>query len=151
LDDAAPRNELDPGLAQELVARVREVIGFEGDSAAEPAREAGEERPLRLDELDPRDCAARRRVAEVGEELDAVVRDEQRRVRALEARQVTDVGRVGDEKPLFERRAQTVDSIRGQGATLVAWTKSSAAPRLPRTGDSSVPRTRKPADSIASA
>ena len=50
-------------------------------------------------------------VAEVGEEPRAVLLDEERAVRALEAAEVADVRRVGDEQRLLEALAEAGDAV----------------------------------------
>src|SRR5439155_8845776 len=111
LDEAAPRDEVDAGRAEELVARIREVLPLEADAAGEEAGEPGVERALRLDELDPLDGAPGHGVAEVGEEPDALSIDDERGVCALEAAQVADVRRLGDEERLLQSRLQPFDAV----------------------------------------
>src|SRR3954447_21695478 len=85
---------------------VTDRIGLEPDRARELLGEGGVEVSLGLDELGPLDGPRGFRVTEVGEELHAVRLDEQRGIRAREARQVDDVRRRRDEQRLLQRLAQ---------------------------------------------
>src|SRR5438046_7913554 len=72
LHEVAARNELEPLRAQRLVLGEGDRVRLEADRTGEPLGQVGVEVPLRLDELDLGDPAARLRVAEVAEELRAV-------------------------------------------------------------------------------
>jgi hypothetical protein len=78
------------------------VVGFEGDGRigelAEASTQVPEQVALRLDDLDAFDRAGGLEVAPVRGENEAVASDDERRVRALEARQVADVDRPRDEE-----------------------------------------------------
>ena len=65
---------------------------------------------LRLHDLDAFDRARGLDVAEVGEELHALLIDEQRGVRAVEAGEIDDVLRVRDEERLLDQRAEAFDA-----------------------------------------
>ncbi len=102
LYETAARHELEPALLERLVLLVRERRGLEGEPAREALGELVEHGASRLHDLDVRHGARRLDVAEVGEELHALVVDEQRGVRAVEADEVEDVLRIRDEERLLE-------------------------------------------------
>ena len=93
------------------MARVSEIVRLEADPAREPLGQVGEERSLRLGELDPFDRPAGLGVAEVAEEAYALGLDQQRAVRALEADEIADVEAVRDEQRLLERGAESFNPI----------------------------------------
>ena len=127
-DEAAARDELDGTRAERLVSPVRDVVALEADPAGQASREILQERPLRLLELDALDGACGLGVTEVAEEADPILLNEESCVRALEAEQVEDVRRVGDEEWLLERRAQPLDA-RVHGVAPTRSTRNSSASR----------------------
>jgi hypothetical protein len=85
------------------------VVGLERHrrrrELSEPSADPCEQVPLRLDDLDARERPRRPDVAAVRGQDEPVTADEERRVRALEAREVAEVDRPGDEEA---RCAETV-------------------------------------------
>ena len=110
LDQAAARNELRAARGERLPRGVRERARLEADPAGEELGEVAVQIALQQLDLDALDGARALRVAEVGEQANAVGLDQQRRVRADEAGQVADVGRRADEERLLERLAQPIDA-----------------------------------------
>ena len=110
LDRAARRHELEPAVPEHLVESVRQYA-LERDSPRQLVGELGDQVPLRQHRFHPVDLARGLDVAKVGEEADAVVLHEECAVRALEAGEVADVGRVGDEERLLEQLPQSCDAI----------------------------------------
>jgi hypothetical protein len=96
------------------------VIGLVGDrrdgELSQPLADPAEQVPLRLDDLDAREPAGRVDVAPVRGEHQAIGPDEQRGVRALEAREVAEVYRPGDEEArcaeTVQLGSQSLDPIR---------------------------------------
>ena len=119
LDETAARHQAHTGLAEDLVVRVADRVGLEPDRVGDPTGEVAVDEALGLLDLHPCELPCPLGVAEVGEEPDAVLLHENRGVRALEARQVEDVGRRGDEQRLLEQRPQPVYSrVRNSSASL---------------------------------
>ena len=110
LDGTARRHEVEPAVAQHLVEPVRKHA-LERDAPGEHVGELRDQVPLRQHGLDALDRLRGLEVAEVGEEARAVLLDEERAVRALEAAEVADVRRVGDEQRLLEVLAEAVDAV----------------------------------------
>src|SRR5262249_32293300 len=101
LDEPAPRHERDPRIADALPAPVVEPTALEPDArAVQPLADGVEQEALRLDELDALDRARGLGVAKVREQQRLLVADEQRRVRALQSRQVAHVDARRDEQRL---------------------------------------------------
>jgi hypothetical protein len=94
-------------------------VGLEADRVRDPPGEASVDEALGLLDLETLDLAGPLQVTEVREEAGSIGRDEEGRVRALEAGQVEDVCRSGDEQGLFEQPAQPVYSrVRNSSASL---------------------------------
>ena len=110
LDEARVRHELEPAALERLEVGVDDVRRLERDPARQLLGERTDHAALRLHELDALDGTRRLDVPEVGEELDALLVDEQRRVRALEAGEVDDVLRRRDEERLLDQRAEAFDA-----------------------------------------
>jgi hypothetical protein len=91
------------------VAGDSDVVGLERHrrrgELSQPAADPGDQISLRLNHLDVRERPRRLDVAAVRGQNEPVAADEQRRVRALEAREVADIDRPGDEEA---RRAEPV-------------------------------------------
>ena len=119
LDKAAPWDEVHPGLSQELVVRVGHGVGLEPDRVGDPPGEVAVDEPLGLFDLHALQLARPLDVAEIGEEPHAIRLDEDSGVRALEAGQIEDVRRGGDEQRLLEQRPQAVyPRVRNSSASL---------------------------------
>jgi hypothetical protein len=101
--EAAARDGLDRPVAKHFVPGVWDEVGLEADRAREASRKIFQQRAFRLFELDSLDRARSLRVAKVGEEPQAIRLDQECRVRALEAEEVEDVRRIGDEQRFLER------------------------------------------------
>jgi hypothetical protein len=106
----ARRHEIEAAVPQHLVQAVRQHA-LECDPSRKVLGELGDQIALRHHGLDAVDLARGLDVAKVGEEAGAVVLDEERAVRALEADEVPDVGRIGDEQRLLELLAKPCDAI----------------------------------------
>ena len=108
-EHAGRGHEPDPFGGEGVVTGDRDVVGFEGDrrvgELVEASTQVPEQVALRLDDLDAFDRAGGLEVAPVRGENEAVASDDERRVRALEARQVADVDRPRDEEA---RRSEIV-------------------------------------------
>ena len=111
LDDAVRRNRFERSLPQDFPARVRDRGRLEADGAGQRLRELPDHIALRLHGLGLLDRARGLDVAEVGVEADAVVLDEQRAVRAVEADEVDDVHRVRHEERLFEPGLEACEAV----------------------------------------
>ena len=112
VDEAARRHELRGARAQPLPLEVRQHIGLELHAPLQPRADVGHHRALRHLHLDAGDAARRLGVAEVRVERRAAAGlDEQRGVRAVEARQVEDVRQVRDEQRRVEPRGQRVKTL----------------------------------------
>src|SRR5439155_6824778 len=111
LDEAAARDRLDRAGPQRLVAAVRDEIRLEADWTGQALGEILQQGALRLLELDPIDGASGLGVAEVAEQAHVLGLDEERCIRALEADEIEDVDRVGDEQRFLERLLQSPDSV----------------------------------------
>ncbi len=109
LDEPVRGDRLDPARVEPRVALEGERGRLEADRAREQLGQRLVEVALRLDELGALDRPAALGIAVVGEDPDALVVDQERRVRAREAREVAHVRRVGDEERLLELLAQLVD------------------------------------------
>jgi hypothetical protein len=119
LDETAARHQAHARLAEDLVARVADRVRLEPDRVGDPAGEVAVDEALGLLDLNPCELPCPLGVAEVGEEPDAVLLHQKRGVRALEARQVQDVRRRGDEQRLLEQRPEAVYSrVRNSSASL---------------------------------
>jgi hypothetical protein len=98
LEHPARGHELDFGGSELLVPRIREVVGLEGDGRlrelGEDTRNPRSEFPVDDDGLDTLHAAGRLRIAPIREQQDLLVSHQHKSVRALEAREVTDVDRV---------------------------------------------------------
>ena len=90
---------------------VREGRSLEREPSRKPFRELGENGAPGLHGLHSLDRARRLDVAEVGEELDALVVDQQDRVRAVEADEIEDVLGIRDEQRLLELLAQACHTV----------------------------------------
>jgi hypothetical protein len=106
-DEPEAGDELDAAGAEELVVGVAQRGGFEADAVGEAPGQVGVDMALRLLELRVRDLSRPLRVPEVREDPDALGLDEDRGVRALEARQVENVGRSRDEQRLLQQGEQS--------------------------------------------
>jgi len=113
LDSPVPfivRHELEPAVYEREEVGVDDVRRLEADLARELLGERADHAALRLHELDALDRARGFEIAEIREELHALLVDEQRCVRALEAGQVDDVLGVRDEERLLDQCAEAFDA-----------------------------------------
>ena len=133
LDEPVPGDRLDSAGVQPRVALEAQRRGLEADRPREQLGERLEEIALGLDELGALDGAGALGVAVVGEELHALLVDEQRRVRARQPGEVANVCRVGDEKRLLELGAQLLDPVvheRSASQASASWYPSGPRPRI---------------------
>jgi hypothetical protein len=94
-------------------------VGLEPDRVRDPTGQVAVDVALGLLDLNTLDLAGPLQVAEVREKAGSIRLDDDGGVRALEAGQVEDVGRRGDEQRLLEQPAQTVYSrVRNSSASL---------------------------------
>ena len=112
LHEATRRNELEVAGGERLVARVRERPRLEGEPARQLLGQIAEKISVHLDELDAGHAPRRLRVAEVREQTNLLAVDHERRVRALETRQVAHVDGIADEERLVEALPQARDALR---------------------------------------
>ena len=81
---------------------VGQVGALEAEPAGQELGHVDDRVASRFDELDVRDGARRRRVAEIGEQADSIRLDNERHVRADETGQVPHVRRRCDDQRLLE-------------------------------------------------
>lgn len=103
LDQAAARNRLDRPTAQGLVAAEGDEVGLETDRTGEPFREILQQCAFRLLEANPLHSARCLGIPEVAEQAHVVRLHQESSIRALEADEIEDVDRVGDEQWFRER------------------------------------------------
>src|SRR5438067_1157346 len=97
-----PRDELEASVAQLLVVPVGQVGALEAEPAGQELGHVDDRVASGFDELDVRDGAPRRGVAEISEQADSIRLDDEGDVRADETGQVPHVRRRSDDQRLLE-------------------------------------------------